>query len=188
MAIEIISEHLNGIKVIKPKVFTDERGFFMESFRADEFIKHGLPTNFVQDNHSRSARNVLRGMHFQWSPPQSKLIRVTIGSAYVVEIDVRLGSPTFGKWFAIELSAENKLQLWVPFGFANGFCGLSQWIEMQYKCTGIWNRACESNIRWSDPDVGIRWPVDNPILSDKDRTAQTLAQWISREESKLITY
>jgi dTDP-4-dehydrorhamnose 3,5-epimerase len=188
MGLDIVSEELNGLIVFKPKVFGDDRGFFMESWRADEFEKLGLPTAFVQDNHSRSGRGVLRGMHFQWDPPQDKLIRVTAGRAYVVEIDIRPASPTLGQWFAIELSAENKLQLWAPAGFANGICSLEDGTEMQYKVTGHWNKHGESSILWNDPAAGIKWPIENPTLSDKDARAQTLEQWLQREESKHFSF
>jgi dTDP-4-dehydrorhamnose 3,5-epimerase len=184
MGLEIVSHHLNGLIVFKPKVFGDERGFFMESWRADEFEKLGLPAHFVQDNHSKSARGVLRGLHFQWGPPQDKLIRVTAGRAFVVEVDIRPDSPTLGQWFSIELSAENKLQLWVPAGFANGFCSLEDGTEMQYKVTGLWNKHSESSILWNDPEIGIQWPAADPVLSAKDASAQTLDQWLARKESR----
>ncbi len=188
MGLELISEYLNGIKLFQPKVFEDKRGFFMESYKASEFEKMGLPTNFVQDNHSRSQKNVLRGMHFQWDKPQGKLIRVTLGSAYVVEIDIRQGSPTLGKWIGIELSADNKQTMWVPPGFANGFVTLSSWAEMQYKCTAEWNGAGESGIRWNDPAVGVDWPVKNPVTSEKDASAQTLSEWLEKPVSAEFSY
>ena len=121
MQIKAESNHLNGLKVIVPEVFEDDRGFFMETFRSDQFKELGLPDKFVQDNHSRSARNVARGLHFQWQPPMGKLMRVTYGKAFLVAVDIRKGSPTLGKWFGIEVSAENKKQVWAPAGFARGF-------------------------------------------------------------------
>jgi dTDP-4-dehydrorhamnose 3,5-epimerase len=184
MPIRIESTHLNGIVVLKPDVYEDARGFFMESFRADEFAALGLPTNFVQDNHSGSVRNVIRGLHFQWDPPMAKLMRVTVGSAYLVAVDIRKGSPTLGQWFGIECSAENKRQVYAPAGFARGFCVLSNYAEVQYKCTAIYNPHAESGIRWDDPAIGIKWPVQNPVLSSKDANAQTLEQWLSRPVSE----
>ena len=124
MQLHVESEHLNGIKVIIPDVFEDDRGFFMETYRVDQFKELGLPTEFVQDNHSRSAKNVLRGLHFQWEPPMGKLMRVTFGAAFLVAVDIRRGSPTLGQWYGREVSAENKLQVFAPAGFARGFCVL----------------------------------------------------------------
>lgn len=188
MGLKKISEHLNGLVLFQPETFGDDRGFFMESYREDQFRELGLPTNFVQDNHSRSRYGTLRGMHFQWDPPQGKLLRVTRGEAFVAEIDIRVGSPTFGSWFGATLSERNKRILWIPPGFANGFCALSSETEVQYKCTAFWNKRGESNIVWNDADVGIYWPLDDPILSEKDAGAQTLAQWLDREEAQNFKY
>lgn len=180
MRIEIESEHLNGVIVLRHcGVFEDERGFFLEIFRADQFEALGLPSNFVQDNHSRSRKGVLRGLHFQWDPPMGKLMRVTHGTAFLVAADIRKGSPTLGRWFGLEVSAQDYKQIWAPAGFACGFCVLSDFAEVQYKCTGIYNPRGESGIRWDDPDIGITWPVHNPILSEKDRSAQTLKEWLN---------
>jgi dTDP-4-dehydrorhamnose 3,5-epimerase len=179
MRIEIESEHLNGVVVLRhPEVFEDERGFFVEVYRADQFEALGLPTNFVQDNHSRSRKGVLRGLHFQWDPPMGKLMRVTYGAAFLVAVDIRKGSPTLGRWFGLEVSARDKRQIWAPAGFARGFCVLSDYAEIQYKCTGIYNSKGESGIRWNDPALGIQWPVAEPVLSEKDRSAQTLEEWL----------
>jgi dTDP-4-dehydrorhamnose 3,5-epimerase len=188
MNIKVESKHLNGIVVVIPEVFEDDRGFFAEVFRKDQFEELGLPTEFVQDNHSRSIKGVLRGLHFQWDPPMGKLMRVTYGNAFLVAIDIRKGSPTLGKWFGIEASAQNKKQVWAPAGFARGFCVLSDFVEIQYKCTGIYNNKCESGILWNDPVIGIEWPVTHPILSKKDETAQTLATWLSCPESDFFKY
>jgi len=177
MRLTVESRHLDGIVVLAPEVFEDARGFFMEAYRADLFKEIGLPHEFVQDNHSRSAKNVLRGLHFQWEPPMGKLMRVTVGTAYLVAVDIRKNSPTLGKWFGIEVSAQNKKMVWAPAGFARGFCVLSDFAELQYKCTGIYNNKGESGILWSDPEIGVEWPVKDPILSDKDAKAQTLKQW-----------
>ncbi len=188
MKIEIESRHLNDIVVIKSEVFEDERGFFMEAFRADQFKELGLPTQFVQDNHSRSAKNVLRGLHFQWEPPMGKLMRVTVGTAYLVAVDIRKGSPTLGKWFGIEVSAQNKRQVWAPAGFARGFCVLTDFAELQYKCTGIYSNKGESGILWNDPAIGVEWPVKDPMLSEKDKKAQTFAQWLASPNSENFKY
>jgi dTDP-4-dehydrorhamnose 3,5-epimerase len=179
---------LVDVIVITPTVFPDERGFFMETFREDFFREAGLPTVYVQDNHSSSRRGVVRGLHFQWDPPMAKLMRVTYGAAFLVAVDIRKGSPQFGQWYGVEISAENKKQLYAPAGFARGFCVLSEGAELQYKCTGIYNSRAESGILWNDPEVGIEWPVADPILSEKDRNAQTLAQWAQNPLSDRFTY
>src|ERR1700674_2171610 len=159
MRITIESQHLNGIIVLThPDVFEDERGFFVEVFRADQFAELGLPTAFVQENHSYSRKGVLRGLHFQWEPPMGKLMRVTRGTAFLVAVDARRGSPSVGKWVGIEASAENRKQMWAPASFARGFCALSDDVEVQYLCTGVYNSKAESAIRWDDPDIGIAWP------------------------------
>ena len=188
MKISIVSRALEDVVVLKPEIFQDTRGFFMESFRTDQFEELGLPSQFVQDNHSRSTKGVVRGLHFQWDPPMGKLMRVTIGSAFLVAVDIRKGSPTLGQWSGIEVSAENRLEVWAPAGFARGFCVLSDVAEIQYKCTGLYNSKAESSIRWDDPDIGVQWPISNPSLSDKDRNAQTLEQWLAREESNHYVY
>lgn len=188
MRIRIESTHLNGLVVLMPEVFEDERGFFMEIFRTDQFKELGLPHEFVQDNHSRSEKGVLRGLHFQWEPPMAKLMRVTYGTAFLVAVDIRKGSPTLGKWYGLEVSAENKKQVFAPAGFGRGFCVLSDFAEVQYKCTGLYNPKCESGIRWDDPDIGIDWPIKNPTLSNKDARAQTLAEWLQKPDSLLFSY
>lgn len=188
MQIKIESEHLNGLCVLVPEAFEDERGFFMETFRVDQFKALGLPHEFVQDNHSRSQKGVLRGLHFQWEPPMGKLMRVTYGSAYLVAVDIRKGSPTLGKWFGIEVSAQNKKQVWAPAGFARGFYTLSDYAELQYKCTGSYNKQGESGILWNDPELGIEWPVKELILSEKDKNAQTFSQWLQKPEANFFKY
>ena len=188
MHIKIDSKHLGGIVVLAPEVFEDERGFFMEVYRDDQFRELGLPTIFTQDNHSRSAKNVLRGLHFQWDPPMGKLMRVTHGSAFLVAVDIRKGSPTIGKWFGLEVSARDKKQVWAPAGFARGFCVLSDYAEIQYKCTGTYNSKAEGGILWNDPAIGIKWPVSNPVLSGKDAAAQTLDQWLKSPNSDNFKY
>jgi len=188
MQIKIQSKHLGGVVVLAPEVFEDERGFFMEVYREDNFRSLGLPTNFQQDNHSRSVRNVVRGLHFQWEPPMGKLMRVIVGSAFLVAVDIRNGSPTFGKWFGIEVSAKDKKQVWAPAGFARGFCVTSDVAEIQYKCTGIYNNKAEGGIRWNDPAIGIKWPVSDPILSQKDANAPLLSDWIKSPDSRHFQY
>ena len=188
MGFKIESVQLNGITVLAPDVFEDERGFFMEVYRTDQFRDAGLPAEFVQDNHSRSTKNVLRGMHFQWNPPQGKLVRVIAGAAYLAWVDIRKNSPTLGKWCGLEVSAHTKKMVYVPPGFANGFCVLSDIAEIQYKCTAIYNRSCEGNILWNDPDVGIVWPVREPILSGRDLAASTLKQWLATAEAENFVF
>jgi dTDP-4-dehydrorhamnose 3,5-epimerase len=188
MEIKIESRHLQDVVVLVPDIFQDSRGFFMETFREDQFKAHGLPYHFVQDNHSRSAKGVVRGLHFQWEPPMGKLMRVTQGSAFLVAVDIRKGSPTLGKWAGIEASAENRREVWAPAGFARGFCVLSDFAEIQYKCTGAYNNKGESGILWNDPAIGIQWPVTNAELSEKDKKAQTLAQWLASPASENFKY
>jgi dTDP-4-dehydrorhamnose 3,5-epimerase len=190
MEIRMESTHLNGLVVLAPEVFQDERGFFMEAFRADQFGQLGLPQQFVQENHSRSKKNVLRGLHFQWEPPMGKLMRVTYGTAFLAAVDIRKGSPNLGRWFGMEVSAESKREIWAPAGFARGFCALSEWVEIQYLCTGIYNSKGESGIRWDDPELHIEWPIaaGEAIISDKDRKAQTLAQWLAAPQSDNLQY
>ncbi|NQT98033.1 MAG: dTDP-4-dehydrorhamnose 3,5-epimerase [Candidatus Marinimicrobia bacterium] len=174
---------LEDVLIIQTKVFEDDRGFFMEVHRRDEFADAGLNLDFVQDNHSRSRINTLRGLHFQWEPAMGKLMRVTRGQAFLVAIDIRKNSPNLGKWFGLEVSEEDKRQVWAPAGFARGFCALSDVVDIQYKCTGTYNQACESGILWNDPEIGIKWPVAHPLLSAKDARVQTLAQWLEQPES-----
>jgi dTDP-4-dehydrorhamnose 3,5-epimerase len=188
--IKVESRFLQDVVVLVPDVFQDSRGFFMEVFREDQFKALGLPYHFGQDNHSRSAKGVVRGLHFQWEPPMGKLMRVTQGSAFLVAVDIRKGSPTLGKWAGVVASAENRRQVWAPAGFARGFCVLSETAEIQYKCTGIYNGKAESGILWNDPAIGIEWPVaaSEAQLSEKDKKAQTLAQWLATPDSEHFRY
>ena len=188
MGIRIESRHLGDIATLVPDAFQDDRGFFMETYRADYFRALGLPDIFVQDNHSQSKRGVVRGLHFQWDHPMGKLMRVTYGRAFLVAVDIRKGSPTLGHWHGVEVSAEDKRQIWAPAGFARGLCALSEYAEVQYKATVIYNRKGESGICWDDPDVGIRWPLADCQLSEKDRNAQTLSQWLSSSYSDFLRY
>ena len=190
MPFKIESTQLNEIAVIAPEVHGDARGFFMETFRADHFRAMGLPTEFLQDNHSRSSKGVLRGLHLQWDPPMGKLMRVTNGSAFLVAVDVRKGSPTLGQWFGMEVSSESKKQVWAPYGFARGFCALTDVCEIQYKCTSVYNPQGEAVIHFADPQIGIHWPIDakTVLTSDRDRNAQTLAQWLASPLSNNVLY
>jgi dTDP-4-dehydrorhamnose 3,5-epimerase len=182
--LEVEETAIRDVRVVLPGAFVDERGFFMEVYRRDLFEQVGLPTDFVQLNHSRSARNVLRGLHFQWGPPpMGKLMRVTVGSAFLVAVDIRQGSPTLGAWVGVDVSAENRRQVWAPAGFARGFAVTADDAEIEYLCTGTYNAGGEAGIRWDDPAIGIEWPISAPILSAKDQAAQTLAEWLQRPEA-----
>ena len=174
--------------VLAGKAFADQRGYFMETYREDQFLELGLPGTFVQDNHSYSKKGVVRGLHFQWDPPMGKLMRVTRGAAFLVALDLRLGSPTLGKWVGIEATAENRKQVWAPASFARGFCALTDDAEVQYKCTGIYNSKAESAIRWNDPAIGIEWPIRDVIISEKDRNAPGLAEWLASPDARHFTY
>jgi dTDP-4-dehydrorhamnose 3,5-epimerase len=189
MEFTIEKTSIRDLVIITPEIFQDERGFFTETYRKDKFTAFGLDMEFVQDNHSRSARNVVRGLHFQWEPPMGKLMRVTQGSAFLVAVDIRIGSPTLGQWVGVEATVENRKQVYAPAGFARGFCVLSDFAEIQYKCTGVYTSTkAESGILWNDPKIGIKWTVTDPILSKKDEVAQTLDQWLEHPESKFFAY
>ena len=175
---QIVDTALASVKILEPKVFGDERGFFLESWNRAAFEQAGLPGGFVQDNHSRSARGVLRGLHYQMHRPQGKLVRVTAGAVFDVAVDLRRDSDEFGRWAGVMLSAENRRQLWVPPGFAHGFLVLSGSADFQYKCTEYYAPAHERSLAWNDPAIGIDWPLatsGTPRLSDKDRVAPLLA-------------
>lgn len=172
---KVINTQLDEVKIIEPAVFGDERGFFMETWnqkKFEELVTNGVATNFVQDNHSKSKKGILRGLHFQSENTQGKLVRVGVGSVFDVAVDVRKHSPTLGKWVGVELSAENKRQLWIPEGFAHGFYVLSDTAEFIYKCTDYYNPAAECSIKWDDPVLDIQWPISCggiPQLSEKDK-------------------
>ena len=166
---------LKGCVIIEPRVFGDDRGFFLETFQAARYKQEaGIDLPFVQDNHSRSARGVLRGLHFQKTKPQGKLVRVVRGEVYDVAVDIRKGSATFGEWEGVILSEDNKKQFWVPPGFAHGFVVLSDTADFEYKCTDYYDPSDEGSILWSDPDLNIPWPIANPVLSTKDESAKRL--------------
>lgn len=172
----VIQTRIPEVLVFEPKVFGDDRGFFFESFNAKQFEDAvGQPLEFVQDNHSRSAKNVLRGLHYQIEQAQGKLVRVSQGEVFDVAVDIRRSSPTFGQWVGEILSADNKRQMWIPPGFAHGFLVLSDYAEFLYKTTDFYAPQFECSIRWDDADIGIEWPIDvHPILSAKDSAAASL--------------
>ena len=179
MGLQVEETSLPGVLCITPKVFGDDRGFFFESFNASEFEGNtGSELTFVQDNHSKSARGVLRGLHYQIQKPQGKLVRVVEGVIFDVAVDIRRGSPSFGEWVGIELSAENKKQLWVPPDFAHGFIVVSDYAQVLYKATDYYAPEHERSIRWNDPDLGIDWPNLGlkPLLSEKDQQAHLLKE------------
>jgi dTDP-4-dehydrorhamnose 3,5-epimerase len=170
--------------LLEHEAFEDNRGYFMEIYKREDFRALGLPDTFVQFNESRSRRNVIRGLHFQWEPPMGKLMRVAEGAAFLVAVDIRRNSPTLGRWVAETITAENRREIWAPAGFARGICALADNTRVQYLCTSIYNNAAESAILWSDPEIEVQWPVRDPVISGKDEAAQTLRQWLSLEESK----
>lgn len=172
---KIIKTALPDCVVIEPAVHGDARGFFYESFNAGTFAAAGLDLTFVQSNVSRSAHGVLRGLHYQWPNPQGKLVSVLEGEVYDVAVDIRVGSPTFGRWAAAILSAENKRHFWIPEGFAHGFAVLSDSAVFTYQCTSLYDRAADAGIRWNDGDIAVDWPIAEPSLSDKDAKAPFLA-------------
>lgn len=172
----IVETALPGPLIIEPKVFGDDRGFFFESWNVETFAKLGLDLHFAQDNHSRSAKGVLRGLHFQNPNPQGKLVRVVAGSVWDVAVDIRRSSSHFGKWVGVELTAANKRMLWIPPGFAHGFLALEDATEFLYKCTAVYDPAAEHSLLWNDPAIGIDWPLNGaqPTLAGKDAAARML--------------
>ena len=170
----IIPTELPGVVIIEPRVFTDRRGFFFESYNAPRYAAAGITATFVQDNHSSSAKGTIRGLHYQLHHPQAKLLRVIRGAVFDVAVDIRRGSPTFGKWVGVELSADNKRQLFIPAGFGHGFCALSDVTELEYKCSDVYVADDQHGVLWNDPTSGIQWPVREPILSDADRAYRPL--------------
>jgi dTDP-4-dehydrorhamnose 3,5-epimerase len=175
--LKFIPAPLPGILMIEPKVFQDERGFFLESYQKRNFSEAGIPFEFVQDNHSKSCQGVLRGLHYQIQQPQGKLVRVVVGEIFDVAVDIRRSSPTFGKWFGTYLSAENKQMLWVPIGFAHGFYVVSPEVELLYKATDYYAPQWERTIAWNDPGIDIQWPLKGklPILSPKDEAGSLIS-------------
>lgn len=170
----VLETALPGVLIIAPAVHRDERGFFLEVYRADRFASFGITERFVQDNHSRSGRHTLRGLHWQWRRPQAKLVRAPVGAIFDVAVDIRRGSPTFGRWTGAELSADNARQMFIPAGFAHGFCVLTESADVEYKCSEFYDPGGEAGLVWNDPLVAVEWPVASPILSVKDRALPPL--------------
>lgn len=178
MGIRIVPTKLDGVVIIEPDSFRDERGFLFESYHKGRYAEHGIADEFVQDNHSGSVRNVVRGLHYQdLTVPQGKLVRCIVGAIFDVAVDLRLGSPTFGQWIGVELTAQNRKQLMVPVGFGHGFAVLSDFAELTYKCTSYYAPAAEGAVAWNDPEIGIDWPVEAPVLSQRDQGAMSLAKY-----------
>ncbi|NLU19005.1 MAG: dTDP-4-dehydrorhamnose 3,5-epimerase [Serratia liquefaciens] len=174
---QITDTRIQGVKIIQPKVFGDERGFFLETFEKKRYQEMlNIDLDFVQDNHSRSSKGVLRGLHFQKQNPQGKLVRVVRGEVFDVVVDIRRDSPTYGAWEGVLLSEENKTQFWVPPGLAHGFVVLSDTADFEYKCTDYYNPAYEGCLLWNDPAVGVEWPISNPLLSAKDKVGKLLKE------------
>ncbi|GAB1261947.1 dTDP-4-dehydrorhamnose 3,5-epimerase [Aurantivibrio plasticivorans] len=173
---KVIDTEIDDVKIIEPKVFEDERGFFLETFQAERYKEAlGIDLEFVQDNHSRSTKGVLRGLHFQKTKPQGKLVRVVRGSVFDVAVDLRPESKTFGKWVGVELSGENHRQLWVPPGFAHGFQVLSDVVDFEYKCTDYYDPCDEVCLKWNDSSLAVQWPIAMPSLSAKDEKGESLS-------------
>jgi dTDP-4-dehydrorhamnose 3,5-epimerase len=177
--VKVIETQLPGVLIIEPKAFGDHRGFFLETFQIERYREHGIDLPFVQDNHSRSAHGVLRGLHFQRTRPQGKLVSVSRGAVYDVAVDIDPQSATCGQFVGVELNDENHRQLWVPPGYAHGFCVLSEVADFQYKCTDYYQPEDEGGLLWNDPDVGIPWPVAEPQLSGKDQVNPRLRDLLS---------
>lgn len=172
---------LEGVLLVDTDFFRDERGFFVEAYHRERFRTHGIDAEFVQDNHSGSGRGVLRGLHYQdLTAPMGKLVRCTVGAIFDVAVDLRVGSPTFGRWYGTELTAENMRQLWVPSGFAHGFATVSDRAEVQYKCSGLYTPSAEGTLAWNDPGVGVEWPISDPLVSDRDSRAMSLQDYLQR--------
>lgn len=179
--VKILSTEIEGLKIIQLDIWKDSRGYFIERFHQDKFKELGLPTHFIQDNHSRSLPNVLRGLHYQLNPGQGKLVGVVQGKIWDIAVDIRKGSPTFGRYFATELSGENGTLLWIPEGFAHGFCVLGdEPADVFYKVDSPYAPQGEGGISWSDPTLGIPWPVKNPILSEKDKNLPSFESFRSK--------
>ena len=177
---EFLPTELPGVIVVVPKVFRDDRGFFVETYHQARYAAHGIDATFVQDNHSRSVKGTVRGLHAQLRRPQAKLVRVLAGEIYDVVVDVRRGSPTFKRWIGVVLSSDNFRQIYVPPGFAHGLSGLSDHAEVEYKCSDCYDPGDELRLLWNDPEIGVDWGVGAPILSEKDQAALPLASWLDR--------
>jgi dTDP-4-dehydrorhamnose 3,5-epimerase len=178
--VRITDLELDGLKLITPDIFGDDRGFFLETYNARRYQEAGIHVSFVQDNHSRSIKGTLRGLHYQSQPGQAKLVRVTLGRIWDVAVDIRPGSPTFGRWHGVELDAEKREQLFVPVGFAHGFCVLSDAAEVQYKVSAPYDAKTECGLNYADPDLAVAWPVKAPILSARDTQGESFASFRAR--------
>jgi len=178
--VKVFPTDLEGVLVIEPQVHRDDRGFFADTFHAPRYAAAGVDATFIQDNHSRSVKNTLRGLHSQLERPQAKLLRVLRGAIFDVVVDVRVGSPTFKRWISVELSDENFRQIFVPVGFAHGFCVLSDVAEVEYKCSDVYQAGDELGLAWNDPEIGVKWPTDQPLLSPKDREGKPLSRLLDR--------
>jgi dTDP-4-dehydrorhamnose 3,5-epimerase len=176
---KFVPTSFTDVIIVEPDLFRDGRGFFLETFRRDKYARGGIDREFCQDNQSRSARDTIRGLHAQRQHPQGKLVRAVTGSIFDVVVDIRRGSPSYLKWIAVELSADNFRQIYVPPGFAHGICITSEFADIEYKCTDYYDPADELRIAWDDPSIGIRWPVENPVLSENDRRARPIADQIA---------
>jgi dTDP-4-dehydrorhamnose 3,5-epimerase len=178
--VKVETTKLPGVVIIEPVIHRDPRGFFVEMYQAKTYSEHGLPHEFVQDNHSRSVRGTLRGLHLQLTQPQGKLVHVIEGSIFDVAVDIRVGSPSFGRWVGVELTGANFKQVYVPPGFAHGYCVISDQADVSYKCTDYYLPGDEIGIAWNDPDIAIQWPIATPLLSQKDANAFRLKDVLSR--------
>jgi dTDP-4-dehydrorhamnose 3,5-epimerase len=178
--VKVIDLELSGLKLIQPTVFADQRGFFLETYSAPRYRAAGIEVRFEQDNHSRSVKNTLRGLHYQSKPGQAKLVRVSVGRIWDVAVDIRPESSSFGRWFGVELNDQERQQLFVPVGFAHGFCVLSEFAEVQYKVSSPYDAATECGIHYADPDLNVAWPVSSPVLSLRDQAAESFASFRAR--------
>jgi dTDP-4-dehydrorhamnose 3,5-epimerase len=177
---KVLPTALPGVLLVEPTVHRDPRGFFLEAYHSEKYARAGIAARFVQDNHSRSEGRILRGLHAQQRRPQGKLVRAVEGAVFDVAVDIRRGSPTFKRWVGFELSAVNFRQLWIPEGFAHGFCVTAGPVQVEYKCTALYDRDDELAIAWNDPEIGIEWPIANPLLSARDAAAPPLADLLER--------
>jgi len=175
--VKVTRTKLDGVRIIEPEVFRDDRGFFAETYHAERYREAGIDVSFVQDNHSRSGRDTLRGLHAQLRRPQAKLVRALQGAIFDVAVDIRRGSPTFREWIGVDLSADDFRQIYVPAGFAHGFCVLSEVAEVEYKCSDLYDPSSELRLAWNDPEIGVVWPTTRPILSGKDQGGRPLSAW-----------
>jgi dTDP-4-dehydrorhamnose 3,5-epimerase len=182
----ILETRVPGVLLVEPRVHLDPRGHFLETYRADRYAEAGIGVTFVQDNQSQSTRGTLRGLHWQWRRPQAKLVRVIEGAIFDVAVDIRPDSPTFGHWVGVDLSATNFKQMFVPAHFAHGFCVLTDVAQVEYKCSDFYDPAGEAGLIWNDPDVGIEWPVQDPLLSARDAQHPTLAALFGRAPARAV--